>query len=140
MLVAAWSVPAAADSHGAVAAGGLFRIDSPSLGVWGAAELWPGGLWGARADIHATSGPILVEGSVARALGATWRHLVVSVHAGAGADLDRSGIAIAAGLATELGLFVGPLALATDLTVHAIVWDGRDDLVVTVTLGVAAVF
>lgn len=129
-----------AEIHASLAAGGALRFDAPSFGAWGAAELWPGGLWGARVDLHATDGPLLVEGSVAHALGATWRHLVISVHAGGGADLDRNGVVVAAGFATELGLFLGPLAVATDLTLHGIFWDGRRDLVVTGALGVEAMF
>src|SRR5215468_2743665 len=108
LLLAALASPAAAEVHATLAAGGALRFDAPSFGAWAAAELWPGGLWGARVDVHATDGPLLIEGSVARALGATWRHLVVSVHAGGGADLDRQGVAVAAGFATELGLFIGP--------------------------------
>ncbi len=139
-LVAALAAPAAAETHGAVAAGGLVRFDAPALGVWAAAELWPGGLLGARVDLVATGGPVLVVASLARALGATWRHLVVAVPAGAGADLDRRGVAVAGGVTAELGLGIGPLALATDLTLHVVVWDGRSDRIATGALGLEAAF
>jgi hypothetical protein len=131
---------ARAEVHGTVAGGGLLRFDALGFGFWAAAEVWPGGLWGARLDLDATTGPVLVEASVARALGATWRHLVVSIHGGAGADLADRGVSVAVGLASEVGLGIGPLGLAGDLTTHLVVWDGRRDLVVTAALGVAAVF
>src|SRR5215468_7588397 len=51
LLLAALAAPAAAEVHATLAAGGALRFDAPSFGAWAAAELWPGGLWGARRDL-----------------------------------------------------------------------------------------
>jgi hypothetical protein len=138
IIVAVLLLAANADAdelHATLAAGGSLRLDAPALGGWAAAELWPAGLWGVRVDLHRIDGDLLVEGSVSRALGATWRHLVIAAHLGGGVDHDRA--AVAGGLTTELGLGVGPLVLATDLTLHAV---AGGDAIVTLALGLGVTF
>lgn len=138
--VAGASQAAAAPWHATFMGGGDLRIDAPSLGAWAAAELWPSA-WGVRIDAHlGFDGPILVEASAARALGATWRHFVISLHAGAGADLRAPGLALTGGIAVELGLGLGPLMVVGDVTTHFVIWDERSDLVLTATLGLGLAY
>jgi hypothetical protein len=141
-LLALLAAVARADEpvHVTAQAGGTLRLDAPSVGFWAAAELWPAGLWGLRADLYRLDGPFLVEGAVSRALGATWRHLVIAAHAGAGVEVEHGDFAVAAGLNTQIGLGVGPLVVATDLALHVVFGDGRSEALVTATLGLGATF
>jgi hypothetical protein len=120
-------------------AGGALALDGPRLGAWAGAAISPGGPIGARADLWALEGQLLVEGALAVTLGATRPHLAVTLHAGAGADLSRAGVSAAAGMTTEIGLRLGPLVLILDATAHAVVWDERFDLVLTGVAGIGVV-
>jgi hypothetical protein len=123
--------------HGGAAASGLLRLDAPTLGVAAALTLYPEGLWGVRAEAVHVGGVTLVEGQVARGLGATWRHLILAVHAGAGVETTSGAAVIAGGFSTDLGLPLAPLGLELDLGVHQVL---GHDLVLTATLGLALLF
>lgn len=132
-----WALPAAADSHGDAVIAGALRFDPLHAGAAASTTVYPDGLWGIRADVLVLAGPVLVEGSLVRGLGATWHHLVLAVHAGAGADTSRPAFVISGGVAVDLGLRLGPLGVAADLTVHVAV---THETIVTGTIGLAALF
>jgi len=139
-MLVALAAPAAARTHGFIALGSLGEATAPAVGGWVGGDLWPGGKWGARADLYLFEFEHwLVEASAVRQLGATRPHLVMSLHFGGGyAEGDL--VTLSCGLATQLGLRIGPLALVSDATGHVAIGDGTWDLLLTGTLGLAAAF
>src|SRR4051794_34488981 len=74
--------------HVSLSAGGAVHVNGGHPGAWGSIELWPGGLWGVRADVlWFDDGPLFIEASVVRQLGGARPHLLIFLHAGAGADV-----------------------------------------------------
>jgi hypothetical protein len=124
--------------HASLSAGGLLEATEPQIGAWGAIDLWPGrSLYGARLDatwLRETES-LFVVGSIARQLGATRPRLVVSAVFGAGADVLRPAFVGNAGLWTQLGVRLGPIALFGGLTGQLVVGDERFELRLLGSLG-----
>ena len=139
-LIVALTGPAAADErwHASIAGGGLVEATEPQIGAWGAVDLWPrGSVWGGRADVVwlRDSESLFVTGSIARQLGATRPRLAVSAVFGAGADVLQPAFVGNAGLWTQLGVRLGPLALFGGLTGQLVVGDERFELRLVGALG-----
>ncbi len=134
---------APAKSHGAIGVGTFTEVTEPAFGGWAGFELWPRGLWGVRLDAFAldfTEGALL-EASVGRILGQARPHLVMHAHVGGGYAHPSGIVTVAGGLATQLGLKLGPLALGADATLHFGFGDdsgGPVDLFVTGVLALKA--
>jgi hypothetical protein len=127
-------------THVAVGVGGWFAPVQADAGLWAGTDFWPGGLWGARLDGYADASfaAFMIEASALRQLGAARPHLVVALHVGGGVALPDPAVLAGAGLATDLGLKLGPLALTLDVTGRIAAWSDRLDLVLTSTLGLKA--
>jgi hypothetical protein len=136
------AVPARAEMHGAVAVGSHSEAVKPEFGGYAGAELWPGGLWGARVDayfLHWKQG-VLLEASAMRLLGSSRPHLVIAGHFGGGWDTRARAVALSAGLWTTLGLRLGPLALGLDAAVHPEIARHHVGLLVTGVIALEAMF
>lgn len=139
-LLTATPRTAHAKVHGSVALGSLLEATEPVIGGWAGADIWPGGKWGGRVDFFWLDYTTwLTELSLVRQLGATRPHLVMAAHFGAG-YAESGAVTLAAGMTTQLGLRLGPLALISDLAFHASIHDGDFDPLITGVLGLAAAF
>jgi hypothetical protein len=128
--------------HGSLGVGAWGEPIHGGWGVWGGAQLWPGGKWGARVDAYGVEGfeALRLEAHVARIIGDARPHLVVAVHAGGGWAFGEDALLVSAGLDGELGLRVGPLALGLDGVVHGAASDDAFVLTFTSTLSLRAAF
>jgi hypothetical protein len=111
-LLVAGDARADGRSHFSVGAGGWSEPIHLDIGFWGGVEYWP--VYGVGAGEA-----WWFEAGVSRALGEARPHLLVALHAGAGYASPDGALLLAAGLASELGLKIGPLALGLDGTFHS---------------------
>jgi hypothetical protein len=124
--LAAAPVARAERVHGSVGVGGWSDPVHAGFGGWAGGDLWPWKRWGVRLDarIDAEGEPVRVEAALARILGDSRPHLVVSFHAGGGWSFPDDALLLSGGIAGQLGI-VKPIALGLDGTVqNAIGEDG----------------
>jgi hypothetical protein len=143
VVLVATAVQAHADdqTHVALTAGGALHVNGGHPGAWGAIELWPGGPWGARADVlWFDAGPLFLEASITRQLAGSRPHLLVYLHFGAGVDANDFALVGSGGLTTQIGLGLGPLAIGLDVSVHVAAWSGRFDASFVGSLAAVAVW
>ncbi len=107
--------------HVSIGAGGWNEPIHLDIGFWGGLEYWPRGKWGVRADVYGVGAADAwwFEAGASRMLGEARPHLIVALHGGAGWARPDDALLLAAGLASQLGLKLGPLALGLDGTFHA---------------------
>src|SRR5262245_16650200 len=108
-------------SHLSIGAGGWNEPIHLDIGFWGGVEYWRPGRWGLRADVYGVGAADAwwFEGGVSRTLGEARPHLFVAMHGAAGYATPDDALLLSAGIASQFGLKLGPLALGLDGTFHA---------------------
>jgi hypothetical protein len=126
-LLGARDVWADGRSHLSVGAGGWNEPIHLDLGFWGGVEYWRPGRWGLRADVYGVGAADAwwFEAGASRTLGEARPHLFVALHGGAGYAWPDDALLLAAGLASQFGLKLGPLALGLDGTFHTAITGDR---------------